>query len=278
MQTQEFLKTVLSGEGYYCIFGAKQDKKIQKFYPSLETASEVAEDMARNGYDAYFALATYETGESRKGDNAKELKAFFLDIDCGPDAGSTDCAETYGNNVSVRLRAIPLAGYGIATRLEFMVAPVAFGIGSGLTTMVGIAAGACFAGFSLIFSGVRSDATIWLLTILRVASVSALALVFGAARLVGRRPPGSEPIRDGAIPSGLLPRAHVVARPIVELGRRRAKITRVLIGFTGAVEAMATAGAIDVEPPTARLISLRTRSRHAHSAAAQHASSRARLR
>jgi putative MATE family efflux protein len=35
-----------------------------------------------------------------------------------------------------------LAGYGIATRLEFMVAPIAFGIGSGLTTMVGVAAGA----------------------------------------------------------------------------------------------------------------------------------------
>jgi len=90
MQTQEFLNTVLSGEGYYCIFGAKQDKKIQKFYLSLETASSVAEDMARNGYDAYFALATYETGESRKGDNAKQLKAFFLDIDCGPEKDYPD--------------------------------------------------------------------------------------------------------------------------------------------------------------------------------------------
>lgn len=90
MQTQEFLNTVLSGEGYYCIFGAKQDKKIQKFYLSLETASSVAEDMARNGYDTYFALATYETGESRKGDNAKQLKAFFLDIDCGPEKDYPD--------------------------------------------------------------------------------------------------------------------------------------------------------------------------------------------
>jgi Na+-driven multidrug efflux pump len=35
-----------------------------------------------------------------------------------------------------------LAGYGIGARLEFMVAPVAFGIGSGLTTLVGVAAGA----------------------------------------------------------------------------------------------------------------------------------------
>jgi Na+-driven multidrug efflux pump len=35
-----------------------------------------------------------------------------------------------------------LAGYGVGVRLEFMVAPIAFGIGTGLTTLVGVAAGA----------------------------------------------------------------------------------------------------------------------------------------
>ncbi|MBS0541212.1 MAG: MATE family efflux transporter, partial [Proteobacteria bacterium] len=35
-----------------------------------------------------------------------------------------------------------LAGYGIAMRLEFMLAPLAFGVGTGLTTLVGVAAGA----------------------------------------------------------------------------------------------------------------------------------------
>ena len=74
----------------------------------------------------------------------------------------------------------------------------------------GITAGICFAGFSLIFAGVESDATVWLLTILRIASVSALMLVFLAARLVGRRPPGDEPIRAGAIPVGMLPRVRLL--------------------------------------------------------------------
>jgi MATE family, multidrug efflux pump len=41
-----------------------------------------------------------------------------------------------------RFGVTALAGYGIGARLEFMVAPVAFGIGSGLTTLVGVAAGA----------------------------------------------------------------------------------------------------------------------------------------
>ena len=35
-----------------------------------------------------------------------------------------------------------LAGYGIGLRLEYMVAPLAYGIGTGLTTMVGVASGA----------------------------------------------------------------------------------------------------------------------------------------
>ncbi|MDP1909647.1 MAG: MATE family efflux transporter [Hyphomicrobium sp.] len=35
-----------------------------------------------------------------------------------------------------------LAGYGVGLRLEYMVAPLAYGVGTGLTTMVGVAAGA----------------------------------------------------------------------------------------------------------------------------------------
>ncbi len=38
--------------------------------------------------------------------------------------------------------AAALAGYGVGLRLEFMLAPLAFGIGTGLVTLVGVAAGA----------------------------------------------------------------------------------------------------------------------------------------
>ena len=41
-----------------------------------------------------------------------------------------------------RFGAAALAGYGIGVRLEFMLAPLAFGIGTGLTTLVGVASGA----------------------------------------------------------------------------------------------------------------------------------------
>ena len=39
-----------------------------------------------------------------------------------------------------RFGVAALAGYGIGVRLEFMLVPLAFGIGSGLTTLVGVAA------------------------------------------------------------------------------------------------------------------------------------------
>lgn len=41
-----------------------------------------------------------------------------------------------------RFGVAALAGYGIGVRLEFMLVPLAFGVGSGLTTLVGVAAGA----------------------------------------------------------------------------------------------------------------------------------------
>jgi putative MATE family efflux protein len=41
-----------------------------------------------------------------------------------------------------RFGVAALAGYGIGVRLEFMLVPLAFGIGSALTTLVGVAAGA----------------------------------------------------------------------------------------------------------------------------------------
>jgi len=41
-----------------------------------------------------------------------------------------------------RFGVAALAGYGIGVRLEFMLVPLAFGIGSGLTTLVGVATGA----------------------------------------------------------------------------------------------------------------------------------------
>ena len=65
MNNLDFLRQVLGDEGFYCIVGLKKDsdKPVQKFFPTLEDAATVAENLKNEGYDAYYALATFEDGK-----------------------------------------------------------------------------------------------------------------------------------------------------------------------------------------------------------------------
>lgn len=87
MNNLEFLQQVLGDDGYYCIVGLKKDsdKTVQKFFKKLEDAVKVANNLRDEGYNAYYALATFETGKSRKSVNIKQLRSLFVDLDCGPD-------------------------------------------------------------------------------------------------------------------------------------------------------------------------------------------------
>lgn len=86
MNTRDFLQAVLGSEGYYCLFAARShdDRLIQRFYTQIDDMVSSAEDLDAEDYDTYFGLATFTEDNNRKGDNANELKCFFLDIDCGP--------------------------------------------------------------------------------------------------------------------------------------------------------------------------------------------------
>ena len=85
MDVKSFLKGVLSGEGHYCVFASRtsDDRRTQKFYDSVDKVIDAAENLDAEGYDAYYALATFNEAGSRKVDNVKHLNALFLDLDCG---------------------------------------------------------------------------------------------------------------------------------------------------------------------------------------------------
>lgn len=89
MDTREFLGTILSGDGYYCITGIESKGESNRprvesnFFTSIDEAIDCAYRLDREGLDAYFALATFKEEGSRKNDNVKELRSFFLDLDCG---------------------------------------------------------------------------------------------------------------------------------------------------------------------------------------------------
>lgn len=84
MQTQTFLQTVLGDEGHYCVTAIKDGKVKQSFYSSISDLVHHAVDIDRGGSNAYFALATFNESGSRKADNVKLMRSFFVDIDCGP--------------------------------------------------------------------------------------------------------------------------------------------------------------------------------------------------
>ena len=85
MDTNTFLRAVIGTAGYYCLFASNSttSKRTKRFYEDINVLIQEAHDLDALGYDVYFGLAAFETGESRKSDNVKHLRSFFLDLDCG---------------------------------------------------------------------------------------------------------------------------------------------------------------------------------------------------
>jgi len=84
MATTELLEAVLPSEGWYCIVGLKKGgTPKQTFHETLEAAEQEIARLLEQEYDTYFACSKYETNTTRTQGNAKYIKAFWLDIDCG---------------------------------------------------------------------------------------------------------------------------------------------------------------------------------------------------
>ncbi|NDG30752.1 hypothetical protein EB118_11845 [bacterium] len=84
MSALELLSAVHAPDGWRCVVGIKNKKVIKKFVASAEEIIEAGKQLVEDGFDAYFACATFEQPTTRSGDNTKEFRALWLDIDCGP--------------------------------------------------------------------------------------------------------------------------------------------------------------------------------------------------
>lgn len=69
----------------YCVWANRivDGRKVQKFYPDIDALIHAAHSLDSEGYDAYFALGTFDEAGSREATHVQQLKAFFLDLDCG---------------------------------------------------------------------------------------------------------------------------------------------------------------------------------------------------
>ena len=85
MDAEVFLRHVTGDDGYYCLFAVKlgQNDRPQTFHTTYDSLLQEARKLDARGYSPYFALATFEESGTRVADNVKQLKSFFMDIDCG---------------------------------------------------------------------------------------------------------------------------------------------------------------------------------------------------
>jgi len=85
MTPSAFVAAVLPPPGYgrYCVVELSSKKKKHAFVDTLDEVVGQANKFAEQKFNTYFALATYENDASREAQNARWVKCFFVDIDCG---------------------------------------------------------------------------------------------------------------------------------------------------------------------------------------------------
>ena len=94
MTRADLLSAVLSTDGWYCVVGLKKTgHPRQVFVEDLEGVEDETQKLLDQGFDVYFACSKYEADGSRSNDNVKNIKAFWLDVDCGAGKPYMDQAE-----------------------------------------------------------------------------------------------------------------------------------------------------------------------------------------
>lgn len=89
MQQPDLLTLVQPAEGWFAITGIRGKGKNadvrQELVATREEADDLIEQFVEAGRNVFFGVAKYKTGDNRKKENVLGLKAFWLDVDCGPD-------------------------------------------------------------------------------------------------------------------------------------------------------------------------------------------------
>ena len=83
----DLLSTVQPSEGWFAVLGMNPNDKddvIQELVATREEFDAKVQEFLEQKRNVYFGVAKYKTGQNRLKANVDKLKAFWLDIDCGP--------------------------------------------------------------------------------------------------------------------------------------------------------------------------------------------------
>jgi hypothetical protein len=116
----EFLNHVLPSEGYYCWwYKDKFGRPQQGFTSTIEQLAAALVQIDALSCDAFFACSAYKEPTSRRSENVKQTKSFWLDIDAGngkpyADAAAALCAlDTFCEKIGWDLPTVVHSGGGI---------------------------------------------------------------------------------------------------------------------------------------------------------------------
>ena len=85
MEGFDLLDRVQPSAGWFAIVGIRDGRVRQELLASRKEVDELVPRLMQGGHDVFFGVAKFNTDVNRKKDNVRALKAFWLDIDCGPD-------------------------------------------------------------------------------------------------------------------------------------------------------------------------------------------------
>jgi hypothetical protein len=83
MANIDLLNRVQSPDGWLTVLGLKGKSAIQELVQTREEFDKYVAEFLEKGRDVYFGVAKFETNLNRKKENVKDLKSFWIDLDCG---------------------------------------------------------------------------------------------------------------------------------------------------------------------------------------------------
>lgn len=81
--TREFLQAVLPPEGVYVAVAIDGKRVVQTFHEDLDALDGKLVELGAAQSNTFFALASFNTASTRTTDNMKNIRALFVDLDCG---------------------------------------------------------------------------------------------------------------------------------------------------------------------------------------------------
>lgn len=85
MDEFDLLTAVQPADGWYAVVGIKGDSRQQEIVETREEFDDWVAHFKRTRKNVFFGVAKFKDDSSRAKPNVQALKAFWLDIDCGPD-------------------------------------------------------------------------------------------------------------------------------------------------------------------------------------------------